>query len=199
MQILTSHQIYEQMPNEKGTALYTAQKHFQSIFGFTLPMFHGRGILNCLSSPIPSLLAIAHCLSDNFGLMPYRRSIVSVCEHQHFQSQIDTEEQCVTVGRPIAVTKCEKPTAEMVMDVHAKYVAELTRCVYSLCLFCTSSSACLHDGQNMGQVQGRVRQATEKRAQDHVIGRVISKCIVGNPDTIEPSLKLTCHYGPSRR
>jgi len=53
--------IYEQMPNEKGTAIYTLQKHFQSIFGFTLPLFHGRGVLNY-----------------NLGLMPYRRRIVVV-------------------------------------------------------------------------------------------------------------------------
>jgi hypothetical protein len=39
--------IYQQMPNEKGTLVYEFQKRFQSIFGFTLPLFHGRGILNC--------------------------------------------------------------------------------------------------------------------------------------------------------
>lgn len=53
--------IYEQMPNEKGTAVYTLQKRFQGLFGFTLPLFHGRGLLNY-----------------NIGLMPYRRRIVSV-------------------------------------------------------------------------------------------------------------------------
>ena len=41
------YQIYEQMPNEKGTTLYKIQKKFQNVFGFTLPLFHGRGILNC--------------------------------------------------------------------------------------------------------------------------------------------------------
>ncbi|KAF8647582.1 hypothetical protein AX16_006604 [Volvariella volvacea WC 439] len=53
--------IYEQMPNEKGTTVYMLQKKFQSIFGFTLPLFHGRGLLNY-----------------NLGLMPYRRRIVAV-------------------------------------------------------------------------------------------------------------------------
>lgn len=53
--------IYEQMPNEKGTTLYALQKKFQSAFGFTLPLFHGRGLLNY-----------------NVGLMPYRRPIVAV-------------------------------------------------------------------------------------------------------------------------
>lgn len=84
--------IYEQMPNAKGTTLYTLQKHFQAIFGFTLPLFHGRGILNY-----------------NFGLMPYRRTIVSV------------------FGRPIPTQKVEKPSMEMVLEVHAQYIAELKR------------------------------------------------------------------------
>ncbi|KAK0465716.1 diacylglycerol-acyltransferase [Armillaria novae-zelandiae] len=38
--------IFSQMPNEKGTAIYVFQKKFQAIFGFTLPLFHGRGMLN---------------------------------------------------------------------------------------------------------------------------------------------------------
>ncbi|PVG04740.1 putative diacylglycerol acyltransferase type 2b [Serendipita vermifera] len=84
--------IYEQMPNEKGTTLYSIQKHFQSIFGFTLPLFHGRGILNY-----------------TFGLMPYRRTIVSV------------------FGRPIPVTKVEQPSMEKVLEVHALYIEELKR------------------------------------------------------------------------
>ncbi|KAI1790256.1 DAGAT-domain-containing protein [Ganoderma leucocontextum] len=53
--------IFKQMPNQKGTSLYTLQKKFQNMFGFTLPLFHGRGLLNY-----------------NLGLMPYRRRIVAV-------------------------------------------------------------------------------------------------------------------------
>ncbi|TDL23700.1 DAGAT-domain-containing protein [Rickenella mellea] len=53
--------IFQQMPNEKGTFVYNLQKKFQTVFGFTLPLFHGRGMLNY-----------------NLGLMPYRRRIVSV-------------------------------------------------------------------------------------------------------------------------
>jgi len=53
--------IYQQMPNEKGTTVYALQRKFQSMFGFTLPLFHGRGLLNY-----------------NLGLMPYRRQIVAV-------------------------------------------------------------------------------------------------------------------------
>ncbi|KAJ7102983.1 DAGAT-domain-containing protein [Mycena crocata] len=53
--------IYEQMPNERGTTVYKLQEKFKSVFGFTLPLFHGRGLLNY-----------------NLGLMPYRRQIVAV-------------------------------------------------------------------------------------------------------------------------
>lgn len=35
------------MPNQKGTTVYALQKKFQTVFGFTLPLFHGRGLLNC--------------------------------------------------------------------------------------------------------------------------------------------------------
>lgn len=49
------------MPNDKGTAIYALQKRFQKMFGFTLPLFHGRGLMNY-----------------NLGLLPYRHRIVSV-------------------------------------------------------------------------------------------------------------------------
>ncbi|GAA5967241.1 hypothetical protein JCM8115_005438 [Rhodotorula mucilaginosa] len=53
--------IFKQMSNHRGTRLYKAQKKFQSVFGFTLPIFFGRGLFNY-----------------NMGLMPYRHPIVSV-------------------------------------------------------------------------------------------------------------------------
>ncbi|TXT06010.1 hypothetical protein VHUM_03771 [Vanrija humicola] len=53
--------IYEQLPNAKGSAVYKFQKNFQSMFGFTFPLFHGRGIFNY-----------------NYGLMPFRHDIVTV-------------------------------------------------------------------------------------------------------------------------
>ncbi|CDZ97886.1 diacylglycerol o-acyltransferase [Phaffia rhodozyma] len=53
--------IYDQLANERGTQIYKLQKRFQSIFGFTLPLFHGRGLFNY-----------------SVGLMPYRQPIVSV-------------------------------------------------------------------------------------------------------------------------
>ncbi|EIM22283.1 diacylglycerol acyltransferase [Wallemia mellicola CBS 633.66] len=53
--------IYQQLATEDGSTIHKLQKTFQKIFGFTLPLFHGRGIFNY-----------------NLGLMPYRHPIVSV-------------------------------------------------------------------------------------------------------------------------
>ncbi|KAK4688362.1 hypothetical protein P7C73_g1758, partial [Tremellales sp. Uapishka_1] len=56
--------IYDQLANAKGSQVYKLQKKFQKMFGFTLPLFHGRGLFNY-----------------NYGLMlfqPFRHPIVSV-------------------------------------------------------------------------------------------------------------------------
>ncbi|WVO15538.1 hypothetical protein L204_103197 [Cryptococcus depauperatus] len=53
--------IYAQLANAKGSMVYKVQKKFQKVFGFTLPLFYGRGLFNY-----------------NYGLMPFRHPIVSV-------------------------------------------------------------------------------------------------------------------------
>jgi len=53
--------IFEQVHNPAGSNLRALQKQFQSVFGFTTPLFHGRGIFNY-----------------NFGILPHRRPIVTV-------------------------------------------------------------------------------------------------------------------------
>nr|XP_018259311.1 2-acylglycerol O-acyltransferase 2 [Kwoniella dejecticola CBS 10117]OBR81469.1 2-acylglycerol O-acyltransferase 2 [Kwoniella dejecticola CBS 10117] len=53
--------IYEQLANAKGSWVYKIQKNFQKMFGFTLPLFYGRGLFNY-----------------NYGLMPFRHPIVSI-------------------------------------------------------------------------------------------------------------------------
>ncbi|WVQ93081.1 hypothetical protein IAU59_000145 [Kwoniella sp. CBS 9459] len=53
--------IYEQLANAKGSWVYKLQKNFQKLFGFTLPLFYGRGLFNY-----------------NYGLMPFRHPIVSL-------------------------------------------------------------------------------------------------------------------------
>lgn len=39
--------IYEQVDNVKGSKLFMYQKKMQALLGFTLPLFHARGIFNC--------------------------------------------------------------------------------------------------------------------------------------------------------
>ncbi|KAM0755391.1 diacylglycerol acyltransferase [Meredithblackwellia eburnea MCA 4105] len=83
--------IFEQLSNERGTRLYKLQKKFQAAFGFTLPIFFGRGIFNY-----------------NLGLMPYRHPIVSVVGRPIAVPQVDhpTMEQMEEVqGRYIVELK----------------------------------------------------------------------------------------------
>lgn len=74
--------IYEQLANEKGTKIYALQKKFQTIFGFTLPLFHGRGVFNY-----------------KFGFLPYRHPIVSVVGRPIHVQQLanPTKEQIAVV------------------------------------------------------------------------------------------------------
>ncbi|KAI8390829.1 diacylglycerol acyltransferase type 2B [Radiomyces spectabilis] len=50
------NEIYDQVKNEKGSRLRLFQKRLQQVFGFTMPLFHGRGVFNY-----------------DMGLMPHRR------------------------------------------------------------------------------------------------------------------------------
>lgn len=103
--------IYEQLANSKGTTIWKIQKRFQKLFGFTLPLFHGRGLFNCESSVSCRRIRpdTARCSQDNLGLMPYRHPIVSV------------------VGRPIHVQKEDNPSTELLLDLQEQYIAELMR------------------------------------------------------------------------
>jgi len=76
--------IYEQMPNDPGTTVYKLQQKFKSVFGFTLPLFHGRGLLNY-----------------NLGLMPYRRQIIAVIGQPIHVTQTDNPnlEEVMTVQK----------------------------------------------------------------------------------------------------
>ncbi|XP_077011379.1 2-acylglycerol O-acyltransferase 1 isoform X2 [Tamandua tetradactyla] len=55
------NELFKQVHNPEGSWLRTAQKKLQKIVGFTLPLFHARGIFQY-----------------NFGLMPYRKCINTV-------------------------------------------------------------------------------------------------------------------------
>lgn len=50
--------LYGQLSNKEGTWLRTFQKAFQSVMGFTTPIFHGRGILNY-----------------DYGVLPFRHPV----------------------------------------------------------------------------------------------------------------------------
>ncbi|KAI8987121.1 diacylglycerol acyltransferase type 2B [Pilobolus umbonatus] len=53
--------LFEQVDNSHGTTLWKIQKKMQEIAGFTMPLFHARGLFNY-----------------DIGLMPYRHEIVTV-------------------------------------------------------------------------------------------------------------------------
>jgi 2-acylglycerol O-acyltransferase 2 len=50
--------IFDQADNRPGTKLRSFQKQFQSVFGFTTPFFHGRGVFNY-----------------DVGILPHRKAI----------------------------------------------------------------------------------------------------------------------------
>jgi hypothetical protein len=54
------------MPNERGTTVYKLQEKFKAVFGFTLPLFHGRGLLNCALRPAASLPFVFVCAHRRF-------------------------------------------------------------------------------------------------------------------------------------
>ncbi|KAJ1963463.1 diacylglycerol O-acyltransferase 1 [Dimargaris xerosporica] len=56
--------IYDQVDNEDGSLLRDIQRKTQSYFGFTTPLFHGRGIFNY-----------------DLGLLPFRTPLVTVVGH----------------------------------------------------------------------------------------------------------------------
>lgn len=67
---------------------------------------------------------------DNMGLMPYRHPIVSVgTSHPAESSSILIANYLILflVGRPISVTKNDKPTMEEMEEVQARYIIELKR------------------------------------------------------------------------
>ncbi|OBZ82411.1 Diacylglycerol O-acyltransferase 2B [Choanephora cucurbitarum] len=53
--------LYEQVDNHKGTWLWKIQKKMQHSLGFTMPLFHARGVFNY-----------------DVGLIPYRHQVVTV-------------------------------------------------------------------------------------------------------------------------
>ncbi|KAI8819413.1 diacylglycerol acyltransferase [Fimicolochytrium jonesii] len=82
--------LWDQVPNPPGSAVRTMQALFQKYMTFAPPLFFGRGVFNY-----------------SFGIMPYRRAVVSV------------------VGRPIECPKIENPSQEILLEYQQKYLDEL--------------------------------------------------------------------------
>ncbi|CAG8461702.1 7003_t:CDS:2 [Paraglomus brasilianum] len=74
--------IWEQVDNEQGGIVWKLQKNMQRLLGFTLPLFHGRGVFNY-----------------NVGLMPHRRPITTIVGNPIEVTQKDnpTEEELRTI------------------------------------------------------------------------------------------------------
>lgn len=108
--------------------------------------------------PIDELIL---CLSDNLGLMPYRRRIVSVSELfcNFHVSHLDSTS---IVGRPIHIQKCNRPTIEEVTRVQTLYIEELTRSVRFPSGLITSL---MQLPQHLEHVQGRIRKDTHERTE----------------------------------
>ena len=88
----------------------------------------------CLLLPLSPLYYLSQL--DNVGLMPYRRQIVAVSEFLFFSSLLEALRLTfyVSVGKPIHVERCEKPTLEELTSVQQRYIEELTRFVSIFCL-----------------------------------------------------------------
>lgn len=147
------------MPNEKGTTVHTLQKKFQNAFGFTLPLFHGRGLLNCMCSCSWCTIAVSasasrvlrlrlrlrfsHDASLQITLASCRIAVVSspsvstpfiprLRSYLYLPLPFPPAYSltCLPVGRPIHVTQNDKPSKEEVETVQKLYIEELLRYVF---------------------------------------------------------------------
>ena len=121
-------QIYQQMPSESGTTIYAFQKRFQRMFGFTLPLFHGRGLLNCKSfwKSIALKIVNDYCRQSWVTSIPPQDRIRQWVQGLTPRALLYSRN---SVGCPIHIEKCEKPTLDDVTRVQTKYIEELTRSV----------------------------------------------------------------------
>ncbi|KAL0090677.1 diacylglycerol acyltransferase [Phycomyces blakesleeanus] len=78
--------LYDQFDNSEGSKIFEIQKKIQSIFGFTLPLFHARGIFNY-----------------DVGIIPFRHPIATVVGKPipvpEFEGDEPTQEQIVAVQK----------------------------------------------------------------------------------------------------
>ena len=83
-----------------------------------------------------SLKGFYSFIVDNLGLMPYRRQIVAVSKSlAFFTLMVPIIYLFFSVGKPIHVQQCDKPSMEEIMRVQKKYIEELTRSIFSFNFF----------------------------------------------------------------
>ncbi|KAI8335612.1 diacylglycerol acyltransferase type 2B [Blakeslea trispora] len=106
--------LYQQVDNHQGTWLWKIQKKMQHSLGFTVPLFHARGVFNCRVSFwffSRKKKQKSNFTTDDVGLIPYRHPVVTV------------------VGKPISVPKLKagqtEPTEEQLKETQALYIQEL--------------------------------------------------------------------------
>ncbi|EIW66087.1 hypothetical protein TREMEDRAFT_15209, partial [Tremella mesenterica DSM 1558] len=97
--------------NDKTSMLYKLQRKFQKKFGFTLPLFYGRGLFNY-----------------NYGLMPFRHPIVVVVgQHIEVKQHPDPPHEMVEEYQRLYIDELMRRIWEKYKDVYAKHrTKELT-------------------------------------------------------------------------
>ena len=102
--------LYEQFDSTSHPYIHRAQLLVKKFMGFTVPLFHARGMFLPFHLCILSRLTItAGVFNYDVGLMPYRRPIN------------------VVVGHPILIKQNKNPDSAYVDQIHAQYTEELLR------------------------------------------------------------------------
>ncbi len=119
--------LFEQLPNPKGSKLRQFQDSLQKTMGFSAPIFQGnrhehhhlRAIQShtlhstfnlqhfCLSNPLFDFCTGRGVFNYSFGVLPHRRPITTV------------------VGKPLDLPKIEQPTKQDIDEWHEKYISAL--------------------------------------------------------------------------
>lgn len=110
--------VYLQKDRDDKDFVKQMQKRLTKVAGFSPPLFHGRGIFQY-----------------SFGLLPFRKPITTIGKtrkqlrwqvHVKLRDNQTCLSQCA-VGAPIAVDKVEKPSQELIDDLHEKYVQSISK------------------------------------------------------------------------
>ncbi|KAI8075054.1 diacylglycerol acyltransferase type 2A [Gongronella butleri] len=96
------NEIFDQLKTEQGSWMWKCQKKIQGILGFTVPLFHGRGIFNY-----------------DIGLMPHRRPIRVV-----FGKPIAPPKDVTDENRDKVVQTMHKEYMDQLQEIWDKYKDE---------------------------------------------------------------------------